>query len=338
MARPMFIFLELNMRRIDSLFTLALTIAAAATFGLSLIQPVMAMPQDGLPVVPMPTVPSQGGANQITPLRANQQEQAREALLRLFRAQSQQNNVDPGQEKLIQEYLRSLQRQSGGASEGRQKQAEENAKKMLEMMQQMKRSQKNGQMPGNLSLPEPRTQPQASTKLIQIRLHLAKLKGVDASTLDSLRQGLADSDFASFRGAVAELQKQLAFEFQNEVSLTTIAGKKSEMTLGSEVPVKSGVSVMRGGQKVYNYDRMETGLQLTIVPKIVEDAIRLELDLAKSYLNETTPEADDSFITTQVETFKCETTTAVGNGRITMISLSEGEEVWLLTVAAMAVN
>ena len=327
------------MRRIDSLFTLALTIAATATFGLSLNQPVMAMPQDGLPVVPMPTVPSQGGANQIPPLRANQQEQAREALLRLFRAQSQQNNVDPGQEKLIQEYLRSLQQQSGGPSEGKQIQAEDNAKKMLEMMQQMQnRSRKNRQMPGNLPLPEPRTQSQATTKLIQVRLHLAKLKGVDATTLDNLRQGLADSDFASFRGAVAELQKQLTFEFQNEVSLTAIAGKKSEMTLGSQVPVKTGVSVVRGGQKVYNYDRIETGLQLTIFPKIVEDAIRLELDLAKSYLNQVTPEADDSFITTQVETFKCETTTAVRNGRITMISLSEGEEVWLLTVAAMTMN
>ncbi len=197
--------------------------------------------------------------------------------------------------------------------------------------------QRSGTMPGGLMGNEPAKskRTRSAAQLVDVDLHLLRVSAVsDEKTLADLEQALDKMDMDELADNKSRHPIPMSIEFENRISLTAVAGRRSEIMTGRQVPVVTGSVRSRDGNLAYTWNDVQTGLKIGLSPEIRDDQIEISLDIAGTFLKQLPRREGDTHDPTGMETVEMETVAVCSDGQSTMIRMGQENGIWILVVSA----
>ncbi len=179
----------------------------------------------------------------------------------------------------------------------------------------------------------------SAAQLVDIDLQLLRVSAVsDEKTLADLENALDKMELDHLADDKSGQPMPMTIEFENRVSLTAVAGRRSEIMTGRQVPVVTGSTRSRDGKLVTSYHDVQTGLTIGLDPEIRNDQIEISLDIAGTFLKQLPRREGDTFDPTGMETIELETVAVCTHGKSNVMRMGQENGIWILVVSARKRN
>lgn len=99
---------------------------------------------------------------------------------------------------------------------------------------------------------------------------------------------------SSVNALVSMMRNDSRFQLKSTPVVRVHHGKETMLSVGSSVPVRSGVTYVNGGAVVDNFEYKDSGLRLSVLPEIYQDSIGVQLKHEISSFVDTASSSIDS--------------------------------------------
>lgn len=99
---------------------------------------------------------------------------------------------------------------------------------------------------------------------------------------------------SSVNALLSMMRNDSRFELKSTPVVRVHHGKETMLSVGSSVPVRSGVTYVNGGAVVDNFEYKDSGLRLSVLPEIYQDSIGVQLKHEISSFVDTASSSIDS--------------------------------------------
>lgn len=126
------------------------------------------------------------------------------------------------------------------------------------------------------------------------------------------------------QAALSMIEGDSRFKFLSEPVLRVSDGERARLVVGSEVPTRGAVTTDKNGLAVQSIEYRTAGLQITVEPRVMLEAVQLKVgQVVSSFANTTTSNIDSPTILKR----ESETTVIVQPGELVMLAgLDESRE------------
>ena len=170
--------------------------------------------------------------------------------------------------------------------------------------------------------------------MVKIDIALATTSGSHAERQSHL--GTLSGDLNQVRQRLEELRAADKITLEDHVRINVMSGEMAEIESGGTTPTPTSVQQTRGGQQVFNYQTINTGLNINVTPLITDDGIQIKHHISRSYLPPAKNPDASGFIPQDVSTLSANSTVTIPSGQALAYGLSEtaSNQHWIVIVAA----